>query len=149
MFVSGFSRDTAAGGAGEKTDLKEKRLVDIFDRFHFLGSGGGDSCDPDRSAVEFFDNGPENLPVRRLETQLVNFEVLKSSPAQFFRYCITIVHLREIPNALQEPVGDSRGATAGLGNSLRAGAVDWRRKDFGGATYYIFNLFVFIEIQDD
>ena len=52
MIVGKFRGDASAGRALKETDLKQIRLVDIFDRVDFFAEHRGNRIDADGPAVE-------------------------------------------------------------------------------------------------
>mgnify|MGYP007026568537 CR=1 FL=1 len=74
VYVRFRGGDSAAGGAGEESQLNEVGLVDVFDRLAFLARCGGYRLDADGTAAELVDHGREDMSVGRFESEAVDFE---------------------------------------------------------------------------
>src|SRR3989338_2874990 len=94
MFVGLRSRFASPWCAFEKSNLKQKRFVNSFDSIHFFGNCGGNGVKPNRAAGEF-----------------VDAKHGKSFLGDFFVYFSFAFYFGDVPYALEETVGDTRGAT--------------------------------------
>src|SRR3989338_208176 len=118
MLVGLRSRFASPWCAFEKSNLKQKRFVNSFDSIHFFGNCGGNGVKPNRAAGEFFDEGGEDAAVDFVEAVFVDAKHGKSFLGDFFVYFSFAFYFGDVPYALEETVGDTRGATgAGLDES--------------------------------
>src|SRR5690606_20636876 len=70
-------RHPSAGGALQKSDLDQVRLVHVFDRPAFFADGGGDRVEPDRSAAEMPDDRRQQLVVDGIKAEGVHLKALE------------------------------------------------------------------------
>ena len=71
MFVSFFGDGAAAGGAFEKSELHEVRLVDLLDGRFLFRERCGDGFEADGAAVKFLDDDGEDIAVGLVEAALI------------------------------------------------------------------------------
>src|SRR5439155_17149622 len=119
----------AARGAVEEADLHQIRLVQLLDRIPLLSERGRDGVYSHRPAFELLLDGQENLAVQLVESVTVDLEPLEMTLGDGARDAPVVLDLGEIAHALQETVGDARGAAGTAGDLLRSGAVDLDTQD--------------------
>ena len=76
------------GGAGEKAQLHEVRLVDILQRHGFLADGGGQGFQAHRAAAVVLNDGGEHPAVDVVKPQLVHFQTAQSKVGGLLRDCL-------------------------------------------------------------
>src|SRR5436190_1083826 len=72
ILVRVASRDAAPRRPIQKTDLDQKRFVDVFDRVLLFADRGGDRVEADRTAPELVDDRAEQLAIALVESVLVD-----------------------------------------------------------------------------
>src|SRR6185436_544294 len=117
-------RDASAWCALQESVLDEERLVDLLEGARVLADGGGDGADTDRPAVELLDDGLENARVHVVEPELIDLEQLESVGGDFAIDPSARLHLGEVADPPQQPVGDARRAARSLGYLLSAVLID-------------------------
>src|SRR5437773_2761121 len=118
-----------ARGTVEKADLHQVRLVQLLDGIPLLSERGRDGVHSHRPAFELLLDGQENLAVQLVESVTVDLEPLEMTLGDGARDAPVVLDLGEIAHALQETVGDARGAAGTAGDLLRSGAVDLDTQD--------------------
>ena len=113
---------TRAGGAAlrrarDQAAANQIRLVDFFDRAFFLARCDGDRLESDGPPLANQDI--KDAPVERAEAVAVDAETRESLERDILVDAIVVVFLREIADATQEAVGDTRRAAAALGDHGR------------------------------
>ncbi len=85
MRVGGARRDAPTRGAHQESLLNEERLDDIFDRAALLAHRRGQTVHAHRAAVEFLDDGQQQLAVEHVEAFRVDFQHRERGQAQLRR----------------------------------------------------------------
>src|SRR3954471_665999 len=125
--------DASARSALEESVLDEERLIHFLERARVLADGGGYCADADRSALELLDDGLEDSRVHVVEPELIDLEQLQRVGGDLAIDFPAGLHLGEVADASQQPVGDARRAARSFGDLLRAVLVDVDLHHLGGA----------------
>src|SRR5208337_1808722 len=108
MRVGALRGDAAARRARQEAFLQQVGFVNFLDGVRFLADCGGKAFYTYRAAVELVDYRAENRAVHLVEACRVDFEQLESAERDFARDDRRFVDLREVADAPQQAVGDSR-----------------------------------------
>ena len=109
MGIGGVGDAASAGGARQKADLHEIRLIDVLDGHGFLTDSGGDGFQTYRSAAVELNDAGEKQPVDLVKSQLVNFLTVKRHAGDVAGDDAVADDLREIADAAEKAVGDAGG----------------------------------------
>jgi len=104
-----------AGGALDEAFLDEVRLVDILDGAGVFAEGGGDVGEAYGTSIELVDDGGEELVVDLVEAVLIDAEGFEGVFGNLDVDGVFAHHHREVTNAAQQGVGDTRCATTAEG----------------------------------
>src|SRR5438128_10201470 len=74
VLIRGSRSAAAAGGAGQETALHEERLVYFLECPGILAHGCGDGREPDRPALELFDDRLQDPAVHVVQAELVHVQ---------------------------------------------------------------------------
>ena len=88
--------DATARSALEETVLDQKRFIDFLECAGIFTNSGGNSANPDRSTVEFLDDGFEDASVHVIETELIDLEQHQRVRGNFARDSAARADLGEI-----------------------------------------------------
>ena len=147
MFISAFGDDSAFGRAGQEADLQEIGFIDIFNRFYFFRSGGGNGGKSDRSALEFFNNSFQNMAVGWFQPGRVDIQHSQSFFGDSAVHAFFVFNLREIADSFQKTIGDA-GSFSGAGrNFLKACFVGFYAENPAGTFQDFFNIRVVVKFQ--
>src|SRR2546422_3483156 len=113
----------------EKADLHQIRLVQLLDRIPLFSERGRDGVHSHGPAIELLVDGQENLAVELVESVTVDLQPFEVTLGDGTRDPPVVLDLGEIAHALQETVGDARGAAGTAGDLLRPGTVDLDTQD--------------------
>lgn len=133
MQISLLGGFPSARGSFEVTFLNQKRFVHFLDGTGFFADGRSNGTEADRTAFElFYDRGkypvvhlvqPVLIHVQRGQRQVSNLE--RNGSVSF--------DLREVADATQQRVGDTRGAATPSGDLVRGVFLHRRAQDIGAA----------------
>src|SRR5712692_2490000 len=110
MFVGQARGDAAAGGAGDEAQLQQVGFVDILDGFGVFAGAGGQRVQADGAAVEFLDDGQQQVAVGLVEADVIDFQRVQGCHRYLARDYAVGSHLGVVAHALKQAVDDTRGA---------------------------------------
>ena len=76
VFVCEGGCDATPRCSHEKSNLKEKGLYNLLDRFIFLIGGSGECSEPHRPAVEFCHDRFENMTIHEVQSLIIHIQHL-------------------------------------------------------------------------
>lgn len=147
MFVTFRSDDASARSSGDETELDQVGFVDVLNRLFFFADDRGDRTYAGRSAAEFFDDSSEHVTVGRFEAKRIDFEETECLTGRSSINLVFAVDLSVVADALQDAVGDARGLTAGMGNDIGTGVIEFDPEDAGGTENDTFDFCRRIELE--
>ena len=110
MSVREFGGNPSPLSPDDEAFFDKERLVNLLKSTLVFTYGRGNGISPDRSSLEYCDNGPENLVVNGIEPPLVYSEFIKGIPCYGKVYCSVSHNLGKIPDPLQKSIGNSWGS---------------------------------------
>ena len=108
MLISSESGDPSSGRAVQEADLDQVGFINIFDSIFGFADCGRDGVYADWTTVELLDNGKEELSVHLIKTETIDVHHLQPFSGGLSIDDAIGPHLREVTNAFQQPIGDSR-----------------------------------------
>ena len=108
MLPGAAGGDAPAWSALQEAHLHQVWLVDIFQGVPLLGHGGGQRLDPDRAAAKLLDQDSQQTAVEFIQAQRVHFQQRQGGGGDFAADITVRPHLCEVPDPLEQPVGDAR-----------------------------------------
>src|SRR5580658_4866937 len=147
MRVRALRGDAAARSPRQKTLLQQVRFVNFLDGVGFFADRRGQALDADRSAVELVDYRTENRTVHLVEAGRVDFEQLERAQRNLARDDRRLVDLREVADAAQQAVYDSRRAARPRCELMRTALVDCHIQQRGRAADNLAEFLVIVKIE--
>src|SRR5437763_10588587 len=147
MFVSQSSGDASPGGAVEKSNLNEKRLVNFFKGIWLFRQGCSQSVQAYRATAIFLNDGQHQAAVNLIEPMLIHLEHVEGGLGCGLVNSSVAAHLGKVTHPAQQTVGNSRGASGTVGKLRRAFVVNLDTQNLGGTLDDEFQLFIGIELQ--
>src|SRR3569623_8615 len=105
-----------ARGTHEKALLNQKRLQHVFDGAALFADGGGQAVDAHRAAVEFVDEGEQQLAVHHVDAFAINVEHVQRLLRHSAADAAVGLDLGVITHTAQQAVGDARRAARAAGD---------------------------------
>src|SRR5208282_254341 len=110
MRIRALGGYAAARSPRQETLLQQVGLVNFLDCVRLFADRRGQALDPDRAAVELVDYCAENRAVHLVEAGRVDLEQLERAQRNLAGDHRRLVDLREVADAAQQAVDDSRRA---------------------------------------
>ena len=123
MLVGKTRRHSAARCAVDKSDLKKIGLDYLLDRVLFFMYGGGKGAESNGTAVEFLNDGPQELGVHFVQPVAVDLHSVKSLGRNLFGDAAIVIYLGEIAHAPKEAVDYTGCPTPATGDLVGAGLI--------------------------
>jgi len=147
MKIGGARRHAAARGAHEEALLDQEWLDDILESAALLAHRGGQALDAHRPAVEFLDDGRQQLTVERVESLRIHFEQIERGARHRFIDAAVAFDFGVVAHATKQPVGDTRRAARAGRNTCRAFGVDRHAEDSGRTRHDLLELRHGVELE--
>src|SRR6266550_2970826 len=106
----------AAGRPLDEAELQEVRLVHVLDRVRLLAERRREGAEPDRATAVLLRDRPQELAVEPLEPNLVDLEQFQRLPRDGGRDGALMPHLRDVPDAAEDPVAHARRPAGAAGD---------------------------------
>ena len=135
MPVGEFGDFAASGRAFDEALFDEERLVNLLDGACVFSYGCGYRVDSHGASLELVDDGGQDLVVYLVETIAIYVEGLKCDACYIEVDAAVSLDLREVADASEQCVGDTRCATTAAGNLAGGFEVDGYAQD-AGRTHY-------------
>src|SRR3954462_8813263 len=132
MLVGTSCGDASSRGALEKAELNQIWLVDIHNRVRLFTRGSGKGFDSHWTAVKFINNGDEDAAVDVVQSEFIDVKHCKRAHRNVARDFAVAVHLSEVTNPFEQPIGNSRCAARSQRYFPGAFIVHGRIKDRRG-----------------
>ena len=129
MMVSHLGGDSSSLGAHDEAFLYKERLIDLLERALVLTDSGGYCIGSDRAALESGDYRAKDLVINRVQSPLVDLQLVKGVTGYVKIYMPVPHHLGEVTDTLEESVGDSWRSTASQSDLLGSLVVDRHVQD--------------------
>ncbi len=133
MAVGGQRGNPAARGALQVAVLNQVGFDHVFNRVAFFTDGGSQAVQPDRAAVEFVDDGVEQLAVHDVQAGRVNVQHGQGAVRDVLGDLAARLDLGIVAHAAQQAVGDARRAARALRNLQCAAFVNLGIEQTGAA----------------
>ena len=147
MFVREARYHSAAGRALKKADLKQVGFDHFLDGIFFFVKRGAERSQANRSAVEFFYDGQQELAVEFVQAENVDFHSVERVFCDVRIDDVVMIDLREIAHAAEQAVCDSRCSTRPAGDLFGAFRIDLDIENSGRAFHDPLQLVHTVEIQ--
>src|SRR3990167_2099186 len=108
MSVRVFGGHASARCTREESDFKEEGFMHVFQRIDFFLGCGRNGCESHRSAVEFFDDGFQDVAIRALESLVINFQKCQRAMTQIVGHLAITAHLSKVAYASEKAIGNAR-----------------------------------------
>ena len=132
----------------QKPLLQQIRLVHLFERALFFADRGRDGLDPDRAAVELFDDRFQQQDVHAVEAGGIDLQIERGA-GDLLRDDRLVLDLGVVAHAAQQTVGDARRAARPAGDFRGAVRVGLYFEDGRGAADDVFQFGDLVEIQPE
>ena len=90
--------------------MQQVRLVDILNRLRVFAGAGGKRIQPHRPAVEFLDDGEQQVAVGLVEADFVDFQGVEGCPGYGPGDDAVGFDLRVVAHTFEQAVDDTGGA---------------------------------------
>src|SRR5687767_4186967 len=104
--------DASSRGALDQAALQQVRLVDVLDRVACLTQGYRERPHSDRPSLELVDDETKVVAVGAVQAQVVHALHLQGGVGGLLVYSAVADDLGVVAHALEQAVGDARGAAA-------------------------------------
>src|SRR5690606_27460032 len=120
MLVRSGCRNPTSGSPIQKSNLDQVGLINVLDGVFRLADRSRDGAHADRSAIEFLDDGQEELSIHFVKSEAVYIHDLQCSTGRLGVDYSIRPDLRVITNSPEKPIGDSRRSSTASRNLVGA-----------------------------
>ena len=122
----------APGRPGQEAQLHQVWLVHVLQGHGLLADGGGQGLQAHGTAAVVLDDGPQHPPVDGVQPQVVDLQRAQGLVRHILGDDAVGLHLGEVPDPAQHPVGDPGRAPAAAGDLIGALRHDVHVQNGGG-----------------
>src|ERR1700730_3409218 len=104
VFISEARGDATAWGARDKAQLQQVGFVNVFDGFGVFAGAGGQRVQADGAAIEFLDDGQQQVAVGLVEADMIEFQRFQGCLRYLSCDDAVCAHLGIVAHALEQAV---------------------------------------------